>query len=394
MINFCYDDLGPNPDLGYPNLAQPSLQPDQFDDTWPRSLPLRLLMYLQQFGLPFRAHTVESAPAGSWYPVALAWHDFDCDYFALIPQKTLTRVKAREIKILFYYHEGDHPGRIQERLDLLCIKHGLPAECYLFVSANSAADLYHNCLYFNDHEYFLSYINRRQEPVRAAETVRPYEFTALNRIHKWWRASVMSDLWQQGVLDRSLWSYNTQLTEDDSPADNPIRLDALPDWPHTVDRFLAQGPYMCDSADAGQHNDHRLINTELYTMSYCGLVIETLFDVDQSGGAFLTEKTYKCLKFGQPFVIIGPVGSLAVLRRSGYRVFDHMIDNTYDSMVDNTERWMAARQSIMDIKSQDMHQWYLGCLEDVHHNQWNFATKNHAALDRLARRLTNHLDLI
>jgi len=387
MIDFCYDDLGHNTDLGYPNLAQPGLKPDQFDVTWPRCLPLRLLMYLQQFGLRFKAHAIDHAPRGAWYPVALAWHDFDCDYFDLVSAAAMAKLREGRIKLLFYYHEGDHPGRIKQRFDGMCDTHGLPRDCYFFVSANTSADLYDNFYYFNDHEYFLAYINRRQYASPASAEPRPYEFTALNRIHKWWRASVMSDLHHQGVLDRSLWSYNTALIEDDRPEDNPIRIDALPGWSDIITRFLSRGPYVCDNDDPVTQNDHRSINTNLYTDSYCGLVLETLFDVDQSGGSFLTEKTYKCLKFGQPFVIIGPVGSLEVLRQSGYRVFDHAIDNRYDTIVDNTDRWLAARQSILAVKAQDMHQWYLGCLDDVRHNQWNFANKGHGALDRLAAKL-------
>jgi hypothetical protein len=368
----------------------PGLAPDQFDTTWPRVLPLRLLMYLQQFGFGFRAHTVESAPVGAWYPIALAWHDFDCDYFALISDTAKNRLRQNHIRLLFYYHEGDHPGRIKQRFDRLCDEHNLPRSCYLFVSANSSADQYQNFWYFNDHEYFLSYINRRQSPMPAVEAPRPYEFTALNRIHKWWRAAVMADLYHNGLLQHSLWSYNTELTEDDRPEENPIRADCLPEIQNIMQEFLARGPYMCDDLDAAAHNDHRLINTDLYTQSYCHLVLETLFDVDQSGGTFLTEKTWKCVKFGQPFVIIGPVGSLAVLRRSGYRVFDHAIDNTYDTIEDNTERYLALRNTVYEIQQQDMHAWYLSCLDDVRHNQWQFATKSTGTLDRLVHHLTAH----
>jgi hypothetical protein len=390
LIDFCYDSLGSNIDLGYPNLAEPDLSPDQFDTTWPRVLPLRLLMYLQQFGFKFRAHQVESAPVGAWYPVALAWHDFECDYFALIPDATKHRIRQNHIRLLFYYHEGDHPGRIQQRFNQLCDAHSLPRSCYLFVSANSSADQYDNFWYFNDHEYFLSYINRRQHPVPVSADIRPYEFTALNRIHKWWRAVVMSDLNHRGVLERSLWSYNTQLTEDDRPEDNPIRIDCEPDLARIMHEFLDRGPYVCDDSDAAAHNDHRHINTDLYTQSYCHLVVETLFDVDQSGGSFLTEKTWKCMKFGQPFVIIGPAGSLEVLRRSGYRVFDHAIDNDYDTIEDNTERYLAVRQTIAKIQQQDMHAWYLKCLDDVRHNQWQFATKAQGTLDRLVKHLAEN----
>ena len=204
----------------------------------------------------------------------------------------------------------------------------------------------------------------------------------------------MSDLYHEGVLDRSLWSYNTTLTEDDQPHDNPIRLDAQFGWRDILDDFLGKGPYFCDGMDTVAHNDHRSINTDLYTQSYCHLVIETLFDVDQSGGTFLTEKTFKCLKFGQPFVIIGPVGSLDVLRRSGYRVFDDHIDNRYDLIVDNTDRWLATRRAIKSIKDQDMHKWYRDCLPDVHHNQWNYVHKAHGALDQLVHLLTVHSDSV
>lgn len=394
IVDFCFDRLGPNPDLGYPNLAQDALDADAFDTTWPRVLPLRLLMYLRQFGHQFRTHLVAHAPRGSWYPVALAWHDFDCDYFDLISHEAKQRARAEDIKFLFYYHEGDHPGRIKSRFDRLCQRHALPGSCYLLISANSAADRYDQCYYFNDHEYFFPYINCHQPMVPATDRARPYDFTALNRVHKWWRATVMSDLHYHGVLQNSLWSYNTELVLDERPEHNPLRLEAVPGADQVLHQFLRHGPYVCDSADADQHNNHSWVNQTLYTHSYCHLVIETLYDVDQSGGCFLTEKTFKCLKFGQPFVIIGPAGSLEVLRRSGYRVFDHAIDNSYDLIQDNTERWLAVRQSIMQLRQQSMHQWYLRCLDDVNHNQWHLASKGHGLLHRLVDLLAAYRDTI
>jgi hypothetical protein len=394
VLDFCYDRLGSNPELGYPNLAQDDLSPEQFDTTWPRVLPLRLLMYLQQFGHRFRTHLVDRAPLGSWYPIALAWHDFDCDYFELISPAAKQRARRHEIQFLFYYHEGDHPGRIKLRFDDLCRRHDLPGDCYLLISANSAADQFNRCCYFNDHEYFLSYINREQPADTATDQERTYDFTALTRIHKWWRATVMSDLYHYGVLDNSQWSYNTKLALDEKLEDNPIRIEAIYDGRKNLRDFINQGPYVWDGPDATVHNDHRRINPELYTDSYCHLVIETLYDVDQSKGTFLTEKTYKCLKFGQPFVIIGPAGSLETLRRSGYRVFDHAIDNDYDQIEDNTARWLAARRSIIQIKRQNLHEWYLGCLDDVHHNQIHYAGKKHGLLQRLIKKLTENRDSI
>jgi len=386
MINFCYDTMS-DPELGYPNLAELGLAPDEFDTTWPRCIPFRLLVYLGRAGMHWTSSTVDTAPTGSWYPVALGWHDFDCDYFGLMKPNTIARLKQKEIRVLFYYHEGDNPERMRVRLDNLCELHQLPKDCYLFVSANTAADSVDRFCYFPDHEYFLSYVNRRQGYTPVTDLPRQYDFTALNRIHKWWRASIMSDLYTSGLLSNSYWSYNTTITDGDQPEDNPISVHSVADWPARLASFLAGGPYYCDGPNADAHNDHRQINSDLYLNSYCHISIETLFDVDQSGGAFITEKTYKCIKFGQPFVVAGPVGSLRALRAAGYRVFDHAIDNSYDLIEDNTQRWFAVKNAVAKIKNQDLHSWYLKCIPDLEHNQQLFLKSSRPSIERLVNRL-------
>jgi len=197
----------------------------------------------------------------------------------------------------------------------------------------------------------------------------------------------MADLRQSGVLDRSLWSYNTQCCIDDREEDNPLELDSVSGWRDAVKDFVSQDPYFCDSNDDQLHNDHRRVPINLYQDSYCHLVLETLFDADQSGGAFLTEKTYKAIKFGQPFVIIGTAHSLRTLRQQGYKTFDHVIDNTYDEITDNTQRWLAIRKSILEIRSKDMHQWFLKCLPDIKHNQKLFADAQGVSLNKIQRKL-------
>jgi hypothetical protein len=387
-INFCFDHMSSPGRLGYPNLAQLGLQGHEFDDRWPRTVPLRLLVYFNRTEIVSNSFTVQDAPIGSWYPVALAWHDFNCDYISLMSSTVLSRVQNREIRILFYYHEGDNPTKIKQRMDTLCVKHGLPRDCYLFISANTAAAALENFAYFPDHEHFFRYINRRQSMPETDGKTRSHEFTALNRTHKWWRASCMADLLQSDVLNRSLWSYNTQCIIDDREEDNPLELDSVSGWRDAVKDFVLQGSYFCDSNDDQSHNDHRYVPISLYQNSYCHLVIETLFDADQSGGAFLTEKTYKAIKFGQPFVIIGTAHSLRTLRQQGYKTFDHAIDNSYDEIMDNTQRWMAVRNSILKIRSQNMHEWFLKCLPDIKHNQKIFLDEHGASLNKIQRKLS------
>ena len=198
----------------------------------------------------------------------------------------------------------------------------------------------------------------------------------------------MADLQRERLLDQSLWSYNTDILTGDEEQDNPLELDIDPTWRSDVKNFIEHGPYFCDSPDANSHNDHRFVNVSLYNQSYCHLVLETHFDADGSGGTFITEKTYKCFKFAQPFVMIGPPGTLRVLRDHGYRVFDELIDNRYDEIVDNTKRWLAIKNTVSRLSNLDLHQWYLQCFADLKHNQEHFVSGNKMILDQLIQKLT------
>lgn len=389
-INFCYDNLGDNPDLGYPNLAQDNLTPAEFDTTWPLVIPLRLLMYLRRANIEFHSYTVQKAPSGSWYPVALGWHDHTINYFSLMSLETLSRLKKQQIRVLFYYHEGDNPKVIKKIMDQHASEHNLPIDCYLFISANTISNQLDNFLYFNDHEHFFQYINRGQRSPLVSQHPRSFKFTALSRTHKWWRAAVMSDLWRHGLLEQSQWSYNTECVIDDHQDENPLKIYEFTDWYQNMETFLQGGPYTCDSADKDQHNDHRWVNIDLYQQSYCQLILETHFDADGSGGSFLTEKTFKCLKYGQPFILIGAPGGLGALRSQGYSVFDHVLDNSYDRISDNTERWLAIRKVIEKLQKKNMHQWFLSCMDHIIHNQNLFRARRKQDLLKLAQ----HLDTI
>ena len=391
MINFCYDKLAA-PNIGYPNLARWSAQPftpewRQFDDHWPRTVPLRLLMYLDAVHIPYSVSTVAEAPPGSWYPVAFSWFDFSCDYFSMMSVELKSRLLRGDIKILFYYHEGDNPERIEEHLHRSQLGMSLPRNCYHFVSANTAANDIPLATYFSEHEFFFRYVNRKQRPLNN-DLERKYEFTALNRIHKWWRAAVMSDLLAQGILDKSQWSYNCVSLEEDDYNANPIEVDIDENnWRERMHKFVSSGPYHCDQLNEQQQNNHHYVSYDLYADSYFQIVIETHFDADQSGGTFITEKTWKPIKFGQPFVVVGPAGTLSALRAAGYQVFDDVLDNTYDTIQNNTKRWIAIRNLLASMQKQGVAKLFNQCQADILHNQQMFESRTVEPLNTLLEKL-------
>jgi hypothetical protein len=117
--------------------------------------------------------------------------------------------------------------------------------------------------------------------------------------------------------------------------------------------------------------------------------METHFDADQSGGAFLTEKTFKPIKHGQLFFIAGPAGSLQVLRDLGYRVFDSVLDNSYDLEPDHTQRWMALSRSIY-FAQPELCQLFEQARADIEYNQQLFQATKTDRLNSLIKDINEH----
>jgi hypothetical protein len=349
----------------------------------PGAMPRRMLINaMEANGIAYEVQSVDTCEPGTPYFVTFNTFDHKYDYIAAIPDA----VFDRDLRIIFYYHEGDHPGFIRQRLDDRCRQHSRSIDCYKLVSANTLADQLDRCCYFNDHEMRYWMDSKNTAPLEIHNRSRPFEFTVLSRIHKWWRATVMADLKLRGVLEHSQWSYNTQLDLGQlKEFDNPIELGRLFD--RHVDRFISAGPYACDNLDSNAHNNHSSLVPDHFTQSYCSIVLETFIDIENSGGTFLTEKTFKCIKHGHPFVLVAPHGSLQLLRDMGYRTFDHAIDNSYDLIKDPTERWLCIADTVEKIRAQDMQAWFESCRKDLEHNQQLFCASKADRLNTLIERL-------
>ena len=383
QFNFVTDQIVK--DKIYPALATWEAQPytpgwRNFVRNWPNTVPIELLEHCRTHNYP---HNISTTGQG-YYAVGIGFFNFDVDYFKLIPNWVFENKNT----ILFYYHEGDNPYRIKKQLDQLCFKHNLPIDCYRFVSGNTAADNIPGFVYFPDHELLYWHRNSKVPATSVNLKARSKEFTVLSRTHKWWRATAMADMARNGILLNSHWSYNANIVLNESPKDNPIEIDILK-IRSDVNNFLEGAPYTCDPQTAEQHNDHSQLESAHYSDAYCNIVLETHYDADQSGGSFLTEKTFKPIKHGQPFVIVGSPGSLSALRKLGYRTFDHAIDNSYDTIQNNTQRWQKTLQTIQQIQQQNMHSWFNSCYDDITHNQQLFLSSKYARLNSLLERLND-----
>jgi hypothetical protein len=373
----------------YPSLAHHQARPytqawREFGSHFPYTIPLRLQEYCDQHGVEINTFAINQLlPANTFYPVGLSFFDFGIDYFTLLPSAVFRAVYHGQVRVLFYYHEGDNPTRIKQRLDLLAQQVRLPADCYRVISANSAATDVPGFVYFNDFELWYYQRNLEQTALPVHNQPRERDFTVLNRLHKSWRATAMADLQRHGVLDNSYWSY---CETGSVGVDNPIEIDSIEGLSAATADFLASAPYVSDELDQHQRNDHSVTEAKYHTNSYCNIVMETHFDADQSGGVFLTEKTFKPIKHGQLFFVAGPAGSLQALRDLGYRTFDSVLDNTYDRVQDNTKRWQRLCEAIQQSQHR-MADRFEAARADIEHNQQLFLSNKANRLNTLITQL-------
>lgn len=370
----------------YPNLARWQAQPytvqwRQFSQHWPFSEPPMLWEYMQD-------ENVQDSQDNK-YLVAVSFFDFTIDWPSLLPPDRLQALRDRRLRLIFYYSEGDHPGRMLDHLDQQFSAAGVDPACLRLISANSAADNLERGAWLADDELLFRKRNRSCQPVQAHDFPRSRLFTALVRTHKWWRATIMADFWRRGWHEKGYFSYNPSITVGDRECDNPIEVDRWPGLRAATHEFLAN-TWRADDFSADQHNDHHLVMPEHFSNAYLNIVIETHMDVDQSGGVFLTEKTFKPIKNAQPFVIFGAAGSLARLRDLGYRTFDSVIDPSYDQVENTTDRYTYLLALLDDLFSNGrlgMQVLYERCMVDILHNQRVFLDGKQDRLNKVFQKI-------
>lgn len=84
----------------------------------------------------------------------------------------------------------------------------------------------------------------------------------------------------------------------------------------------------------------------------------------------LTEKTFKPIALGMPFVIVGTQGSLKYLRSYGFKTFGDLWDESYDDEPDDSRRIKKIAQVLKHLEASDCQAIFESAHEIIEHN-WN-----------------------
>ncbi len=89
----------------------------------------------------------------------------------------------------------------------------------------------------------------------------------------------------------------------------------------------------------------------------------------------LTEKTFKAIALEMPFVLVASAGSLEYLREYGFQTFDGILDESYDTEIDDMRRVERVTQLLRELDNlsvRERQQIHRACLPRVQHNYNHF----------------------
>jgi hypothetical protein len=135
------------------------------------------------------------------------------------------------------------------------------------------------------------------------------------------------------VVDHDLYSYcNMGFNREDSV---DYRQHQFQNKEFQIQRQDLEQYFFHNTSDSTASADYC---THDYQTTNIEVVLETLFDDDRLQ---LTEKILRPIACGHPFILAATQGSLEYLRGYGFKTFDNIIDETYDTIADPAQRLEA-----------------------------------------------------
>ncbi len=184
------------------------------------------------------------------------------------------------------------------------------------------------------------------KPVEEREIIKT--FIAPNRIvagERQHRLEMLYWIFKLGMTDNHISCPETCPAENISIHEAIKSLDSK--YPDIQEIFKAQ---QLPINFAGE-TDHPMHSCWLSLFDQCAesllyLVTET---VATGRRHHLTEKTFKPIAMGMPFVIVGTQGSLEYLRSYGFKTFGDFWDESYDTIADDQQRIAAIAKTLADL---------------------------------------------
>jgi len=197
------------------------------------------------------------------------------------------------------------------------------------------------------------------DPPETTYQARPYYFEALLGAHSNSRDFVFDKIHTAGLADKIFLNYVGN-GQDQFVTEPDVFLPAQ--CQHSSMRVNYQGQSVPFS---------NILPGSVYHQCAYSLVTETQC---HSSFNFYTEKTAKPLLAGRLFVMFANRYHLRNLRALGFQTFDNIIDETYDELADEQQRWTQAFEQVRWLCSQDQTSILAAVKSRIQHNQKLFTS--------------------
>jgi hypothetical protein len=116
------------------------------------------------------------------------------------------------------------------------------------------------------------------------------------------------------------------------------------------------------------------IESAPYVDTYFSLVTETVFDYPYS---FRTEKIWKPVAVGHPFIAVANRGFYRDIQNLGFKTFSHVIDESFDLIDNSQDRIERIAEVVEDLCQQDLASFYKECYNVCKYNQELYTEMRH-----------------
>jgi hypothetical protein len=265
---------------------------------------------------------------------------------------------------------------------------------------------------YMSYEYFLPKIFDFDENVAAggrideyfAITDKPYKFLFLNGRMRSHRKYLLERFQTNNLLDQSLWTnLDTDLRlvttlpqqrwqnfnnmnliklqfEHDGVdrMERPIDLHFLPkeyetpEFRNNIDQLPSAGTVKFNLFNNTWGD--AVVDGSAYRDTYFSLVTETVFNYPYS---FRTEKIWKPVAVGHPWIAVANQGFYRDIRNLGFKTFGHVIDESFDLIDNSQDRIERIAQVVEDLCQQDLASFYKECYNVCKYNQELYTEMRH-----------------
>jgi len=201
--------------------------------------------------------------------------------------------------------------------------------------------------------------------------IRPYKFLCNNKtMTKEHRSTMAYFAIKYNLLNSGLFSFiekigkNNLYSQISKLIENPNK-----EYIEKIESIL---PYELDTQHLSENEKTNFGATnnmkDWYQNTYINLVTETFFGKN----VFLSEKIFKPLSNLQPFIVLGDYGTLAELKRLGFKTFEPFIDESYDLEIEPKKRIQKIEEEIKKLSNksiEEIHNWYYSIKDILIHNQ-------------------------